>query len=268
MGERNLIACGMYAFYPSLQQAWRDLFDQFTWPGGSRQKHGIELCFDGVDSVEPGQLLFGHTCGYPLMTQLRHSFTPFCVPLFDVAGCDGTKYSSRIIVAAGSGIGSLLDCRDGIVAINGPASNSGMNVLRYELARLGASGSFFDTVLVSGSHLASLEAVASGRARVAAIDCVSYRMIEDHDAALATSVDTIAFSTQSCGLPLVMANEMASPENGTSLLHALLRACEKMPRQSREVLHLSGFAAVEFDDYRSILEMENHAISAGYAELK
>ena len=268
MGERNIIACGMYASNSSLQQAWRELFDHFSWSDGIGHNTAIEIRFDIVDSVEPASLLFGHTCGYPLMTQLRDSFTPFCVPLFDVAGTDGKHYSSRIIVAADCGIDSLLQCRGATVALNGYDSNSGMNVLRYELARLGVGGSFFGDVLLSGGHRASLEAVAAGQARVAAIDCVTYQMIADQDAALARAVQTIGYSAQSCGLPFVMANELATAEIGGSLLRGLQQAAEAMPSRARERLHLRGFDAVDFDDYRSILEMEKHAISAGYAELK
>jgi len=268
MGERNTIACGMYAFNHIQQQAWRDLFAHLPLFEDDGKPVPIRLVFDNLGSKDAASLICAHTCGYPLMKQLHESYTPFCVPLFDVLGSKGKHYSSRIIVQAGSGRNSLLDCRDSILAVNGMDSNSGMNVLRYELARLGARDSFFHEIKVTGGHLHSLEAVATGAAQVAAIDCVSYQLIQDHDASLTAAVDCIGFSASSCGLPFVIPKEHASKATAAGLLGAFKQAYGSMPRRSREAIHLRGFAAADFNDYASILEMENFAISKGYADLK
>ena len=58
--------------------------------------------------------------------------------------------------------------------INELDSNSGMNLLRAAVAPLAEGGRFFGSVVVSGSHLRSVEMVASGEADVASIDCVSF----------------------------------------------------------------------------------------------
>lgn len=268
MGGRNIIACGMYAFNQIQQRAWGDLFEHLPPFDDDGKPVPIRLIFDNIDSVDAAELLCGHTCGLPLMTRLHDSYAPFCVPLFDVAGTRGKSYSSRIIVRAESGLNSLLDCRDKIVAVNAMDSNSGMNVLRYELARLGVRESFFRKVTITGGHLHSLEAVATGAAQVAAVDCVSYQLIQDHDASLTAAIDCIGFSARSCGLPFVIPKEQASQATRADLLGAFEQAYASTPLRSREALHLRGFAAVDFDDYASILEMETCAISAGYAELK
>ena len=49
-----------------------------------------------------------------------------------------------------------------------------MNLLRAAVAPLAEGGRFFGSVVVSGSHLRSVEMVASGEADVASIDCVSF----------------------------------------------------------------------------------------------
>ena len=44
--------------------------------------------------------------------------------------------------------------------------------------------------------------------------------------------------------------------------------CSVLPEALHETLHLSGFANVTLDDYRSILALESEAVEAGYPQLK
>ncbi len=62
---------------------------------------------------------------------------------------------------------SLEAFRRGVAAINGPDSNSGMNLFRATIARIAGGRPFFGAVLTTRLHRASLEAVADGRADLA-----------------------------------------------------------------------------------------------------
>ena len=264
MGSKRFVACGMYAFNDDLRRAWRRLFDRcFRLLRENSPAPGV--VFDSDRSVLlDDNLLFGHSCGYPLMTHLRGALVPFCVPLFDVPGCDGPRYSSRLV--AGAGIETLLDCRGATVAVNTPDSNSGMNLLRHALAMAGASPPFFRKVLTTGGHAQSLAAVAAGRAQLAAIDCVSYRLLEDQDPRLVAATRSLGFSAQTCGLPLVVPAARAGSAPLDDWTAALRRALEALPAV-RQTLHLEGFARVDEQDYRSILELETAAIDADYPQL-
>ena len=166
--SKKLIACGMYAFSDDLAEAWQQLFASFSELLDASSKQAIELRFDSDQALlrDPG-LFFGHTCGYPLMKHLKDHVIPFCVPVFDVPGTDGKLYSSRFIVAANSPVVTLDECQGNVAAINATDSNSGMNVLRYEIARYNPSAPFFSRVVQTGGHLQSLQAVADGIADVA-----------------------------------------------------------------------------------------------------
>ncbi|MGD8348652.1 MAG: PhnD/SsuA/transferrin family substrate-binding protein [Gammaproteobacteria bacterium] len=264
MSSEKFIAFGMYTLSPELQRAWQRLFDRFK----PLIEVDGELVFDSNETLlrDPG-LLFGHTCGYPLMTRLRDALTPFCVPVFDVPGTEGRLYRSRFIVPALSPIETLQQCRGRIVAVNSRDSNSGMNVLRHALARVGARPGFFAEVLLSGSHLQSLEAVAGNRAQLAAIDCVSFKLIEDLYPGLVARVRVVGDSEPTCGLPLVMPIERYSPGLAADWIEALNRALGELPPEVPRALHLERFEAVDGGDYESILELENYAIEYGYAEL-
>jgi len=266
------VTLGMYAFTEAQQSAWRQLFDRFCQISGVDCAR-IPLCFDHDPALllEPG-LWFGHTCGYPLMTRLKEHVSPFCVPLFDVPGTDGKYYSSRIIVAAGSGIETIADSRGRVAAMNNPDSNSGMNVLRHAVAGVldrgpRCSEQFFARVITSGGHLQSLQAVASGAADIAAIDCVSYQLIADRHPQLCSGIRIIADSIRTCGLPLVMSHRGIVDADSGALTEHLNRALNLCDDTVRSTLHLIGFAGVRLDDYRSILEVEHYAIERGYPQL-
>ena len=268
MEAPGFIACGMYAFTPELRSAWGALLAK------RHQIAGLEstlppIRFDTDEAMlrDPA-MQFGHTCGYPLMTRLRDAVTPVCVPEFDVPGCEGHRYSSRFVVPADSGLDSLAACRGKIVAVNTTDSNSGMNVLRHALASIGARSPYFERVELTGGHRYSLEAVASGRAQLAAIDCISYQMVIDVAPQLADAVRTIAFSHRSSGLPLVIPVADADGFDRDDFTADLDQALAALPARQRACLHIKRFRPVDFDDYASILELEHYAIEHGYPELK
>jgi ABC-type phosphate/phosphonate transport system substrate-binding protein len=265
--SQTLIACGMYAFTDAQQSAWRQLFvrlAELTSAGAD----GFRLSFEHDPQLllAPG-LWFGHTCGYPLMKRLRRQVAPFCVPLFDVPGTDGKQYTSRIIVAADSTIESIIDSRGRVAAMNNPDSNSGMNVLRNAVAQVHEGGDFFARVLTTGGHLYSLQAVAEGAADIAAIDCVSYQLIEDWRPELCARVRIIADSVKTCGLPLVMSHAALAETDSGRLVASLNEALATCGGEVAGTLHLAGFAEATLDDYRSILEVEQYAVERGYPAL-
>lgn len=261
----KFIACGMYAFNDELRAAWQALFTRFIRHAESTPPISPEIVFDAGESVlrDPAMLL-GHTCGYPLMTRYAGVLEPIAAPVFDAEGCDGLRYSSHFIVAADSGLESLEACRGRVVAINGYDSNSGMNVLRHALAALDPGDRFFSGVEVTGGHRASVEAVAAGRADLAAIDCVTLALLGDADPGLVARVRSIGSSARSTGLPFVVP---AGASTGR-LAAALAAACAQLPKDARRRLRLVGIEPVTLDDYASIVTLEHEARDAGYKRLQ
>jgi ABC-type phosphate/phosphonate transport system substrate-binding protein len=264
---KPFVSLGMYAFTEAQQSAWRQLFDRFVALYGSGAA-SVTLNFDHDPTklLEPG-LWFGHTCGYPLMTRLQEQLGPFCVPMFDVPGVDGKLYCSRIIVAADSDIDSISDSRGRVVAMNNLDSNSGMNVLRHAVADMAESGQFFSRAVVTGGHLHSLRAVASGVADIAAIDCVSFQLIEDWQPSLCVGLRIVTDSVKTCGLPLVMPHSLIASTDTAVLIGRLNHALDACDSSVRQTLHLTGFTPVQMDEYQGILEVENYAVEHAYPEL-
>ena len=266
---KKFITCGMYAFNAPLQQAWQSLFSRFIEQLDDAQQVEAGLRFDFAEAaLRDPQLLLGHTCGYPLMTSMQDALTPFCVPVFDAPGCDGIQYCSLFVVAIDSDLRSLADCRGRIAAFNDPASNSGMNVLRHAVSQLDPGEAFFSALLESGGHLKSMQAVAEGRADVAAIDCVSYLLYLDYFPELKARLRSIGNSASSAGLPLVMPTQAFSQARADDLVEKLNLALQRVSAEHRKCLHLRHFAPVTLDDYASILQLQAFAVEKGYARLK
>ena len=259
------VACGMYAFTDELRNAWQLLFEHFFNLTNTTFEIDRILRFDtGQEVLKNPSLWFGHTCGYPLMTSLRDLFTPICVPVFDLAGCDQIYYSSQIIVAENSSINTLQDCKGLRAVINSNDSNSGMNVLRHAVAAYNNQGNFFNRVELSGSHLQSLTEVASQNADIAAIDCVSYGLIQDSFPELASRVRSIGFSVKTCGLPFVLPTSIASNNDLSGITENLNHALSMLDDKQRNRLHLRGFEKVDINQYQRILDLENSAQQSGY----
>lgn len=266
--KKRFITCGMYAFTDNLRAAWQALFDEFLRVYQSADALEPRIRFDtDFDLLRNPQMLLGHTCGYPLMHFLKTDCLPVCVPLFNVEGCQGKYYSSHLITPANSDINTLADCQNQTVAINGPDSNSGMNVLRHAVSRLGARAPYFSEVLVSGSHLNSVRAVAKGEASLAAIDSISFALIKDEWPELVEGVRNIGFTEKTCGLPFVVPANSAELTNSEMIIDALNTSLSNLAASERNHLHLIGFEKVQQQDYQKIIELEKFARQAGYAEL-
>ena len=214
------------------------------------------------------ELILSQTCGYPLMTGYREDLTLLATPHYNVPGCEGLLYCSWIIVPVDHPATSLADLRGDVCAINGWASQSGMNALRHAVAQVAGSEAFFSKVLVSGGHRNSVQMVASGAVQVAAVDCVTWALLEATTPSELEGVRILGPTAPAPVLPYVTAGG-ASPERVESLQRALDRAvADPDLAEALQALKISGFSRTSLADYQIILDMEVEAENLGYGILK
>ncbi len=209
-------------------------------------------------------LLVAQTCGFPFVTKLRGQVRLLATPVYGVPGCDGPLNRSQIIVARSSPATSLEDLRDGIAAINEPGSNSGSNLFRAAIAPLARNGRFFSAVIETGGHLASIDAVASGKADMAAIDCVTYAYILRFDPDRLANVRILAETPDGPGLPFITSSATTDEE-----LAEIRHALDEVPTAPglasvRDVLSLRRFEVLPESAYERLSALERQAISLGY----
>ena len=212
-------------------------------------------------------LLLGQTCGYPLRTSLKDRVVMLATPCYDAPGCDGPNYCSAIIVRAAEGATGLAEMRGRVCAVNGMDSNSGMNMLREAVAPLARDGPFFARVTVTGSHAASVRAVAGGGADIAAIDCVTWAHLRRLRPAETRGLRVLCWTDATPGLPLITSVQTDAVTRQI-LLAVLDRVMvSKTMTPVRTALLLTGFVVLPIAAYDVILSAERKACALGYPRL-
>jgi ABC-type phosphate/phosphonate transport system substrate-binding protein len=202
-------------------------------------------------------LLLSQTCGYPLTTSLRGKVALLATPCYAAEGCDGPNGRSAIIVRATDRASVLADLRNRTCAINAADSNSGMNLLRAAIAPLAGGAPFFASTLISGAHAESARAVAEGEADLAAIDCVTWALLQRHRHLLASKLRVIAWTDATPWLPFITRRSTSATER--SILRQTL--------QPDKGLLIEGYADMRIETYEIVLKLEQAAHQLQYAQL-
>ena len=209
------------------------------------------------------RLIFGQTCGYPLMTRLREAVALIAAPTYGFPGCAEASHRSFIIRRASDSRRALAEFRGAVAGLNAHDSNTGMNLFRAALAPFAGGAPFFRAITVTGSHEGSLAAVAGGRADLAAIDCVSYALLERGRPALVERVAVVAESPRSPSLPFIAAAGL--PAETIAAVRGALFAALADPNlaDARATLGLTRARSATPADYDRVIEIERDAAAAG-----
>ncbi len=261
---------GMYDG-PALREANDALWELIAGRLAERGVGDVPIKLDRerpLDTIwsDPG-LLLAQCCGYPLVTRYRGRLRYVATPCYAAPGCSDTSYRSRIVVRTDDPAESLAALRGRRAAINERYSNSGMNLFRAAVAALAGGVLFFAEVVETGSHEASLRAVAEHDADVAAIDAVSFAHLARAEPALAAGVRTIGWTEASPGLPFV--TSIATPESMVRLLQTILgevaQSAEALP--ACDALLITEIKRLPPRAYDPLASMERVAARLGYPEL-
>ena len=124
--------------------------------------------------LDAGQIHVGWICGLPYVWKADQE--PSNIELVAAPVMQHPRYQQRpiyfsdVIVHRDSKWYSFADLRGVSWAYNEPHSQSGYNITRYHLARLGENRGYFGRVVEAGSHLQALEMVLGHRIDATAID--------------------------------------------------------------------------------------------------
>lgn len=203
----------------------------------------------------PG-LLFSQTCGYPFTHELAGKLKLVATPHYAAPGCDGPLYCSILMARERR---SLPEFRGTVAAFNSRNSMSGMLALKLAFASLAENGVFFARAIETGSHLASLAALQSGKADVAAIDCVTVAYARSYSPGSLAGLVEVGRSPQAPGLPYV------TNWPGVERLRAALADvfADLALKDVRDALLLGGFSILNETDYAAIPGLEEQVEKAG-----
>ena len=174
-------------------------------------------------------LVVSQACGLDLFL-CDAPIAPVLAPVFDLDCEEGSYYSY------------LVGSRSGVAAVNSMTSRSGLSAL---LTLCQPS-----SLLVTGSHLASLAAVRDGSADLACIDAVTWHILERDTPSCVAEVPVLERSGPAPAPPFVM--RKAGPRD---LLVHRISAAMRAPgtRLARRALLLRNVVPVTMDDFAPVL---------------
>lgn len=235
----------------------RPVIEQW-WTGVARH-----LCEQGIVDV-PGalawpddiyghwrspHLLFSQTCGHPLVNIIAQDVQLIATPHYDVSGCEGPYYASYVLVHEESdcqGIDDLRGCR---LAVNGTDSYSGYHVWPRVLPDAEGLDTFFDEVIQSGAHRASVRCVREKVADVCAVDCVTHALLGDQVPDEISGTRVLMTSPQAPALPFIT-SAATSTEDVAFLREGLFAAlADPSLAAIRAALRLTGASVLTESDY-------------------
>ncbi len=202
-------------------------------------------------------LLLSQCCGHDLMHGLNDTVAVVAVPDYDAHGCGAGRYRSAIVARKGAA-DDLASLARGRPAVNGTGSHSGYTALRHALKSVGAEWPP-DRPVVTGSHRASIRAVASSVTDLAAIDAVTLALLGDAAPDELAGVETIFMGTCAPALPYVAAKALPEATRRTVAEALFAAAADPVLAPVRRRLRLRGFVRPEAVDYRRIVAMGTEA---------
>lgn len=182
-------------------------------------------------------LLLSQTCSLPLRAHLAEHV--HVVGAFDFAlpGTSAGDYHSVILTRPGAGLEAAR------IAINAADSQSGWAAL-WDWA----GGDITGPIQISGAHIDSARAVASGTADLCAVDAVTWAMIGRYEPALAGGLQVVARTGATPGLPLITGRaDLVAP-----LRVALALAVKALRPEDRWASGIEAFVARDVAPYLAL----------------
>ncbi|RBO14101.1 MULTISPECIES: phosphate/phosphite/phosphonate ABC transporter substrate-binding protein [Pantoea] len=211
-------------------------------------------------------LLLSQTCGYALVSQLPEvqlvGTMQSCA-----AGCQDLRYRSWLVVRQAENARMLEDFRGRRAVCNSADSHSGYNALRYAIAPLAENGKFFAETHFSGSHQQSLAALRRNEADIAAIDCITWALLQKYQPQALADVTIIGETPLCPALPLITSARTDSLllEKLRSALFELANVEDFKPLMQANLL--AGFSVPRRSYYDEVLAWEQQAAAMGVTRL-
>ena len=199
---------------------------------------------DPWDIWQSPDLLLAQTCGLPYRARLHGRVTLVATPVHALPDMPSGHYCSVLVARADDPRAEFAAFASARLAYNEPLSQSGWAAPQSHAA---AAGFRFGDLLHTGSHRASARAVAEGRADIAALDAVTWKMIRRWDG-FATRLRVVERTAPTPALPLIT----AAGRDPEPLAAALARAVAALDPAGRETLCLTGIARIPAEAYLAL----------------
>jgi len=212
-------------------------------------------------------LIFGQTCGYPYVEELKGRVRLVATPVFRYAGGNGARRASFIVAREDDPAHSIAELAGKRAAINDWLSNSGMNLLRITVAPHARDGHFFSDVIVTGGHMMSIAAIREGRADVAAVDSITWGLHERYAPETVAGIRIIGETPMGPGLPYI--TRLSTSDADVADIRASLAEVIADPANAEmlDALGLTGIEVFSDAEYAELEGFRDEARKLGYPKV-
>jgi ABC-type phosphate/phosphonate transport system substrate-binding protein len=196
------------------------------------------------DAWQSPDLVLSQTCGYPFRARLHGQVTYVGTPDYGIEGCAAGYYRSVFVARADDPRGTLADFKGASLAYNEGLSQSGWAAPQTHAARAGLS---LRPRLQTGGHRLSAAAVADGQAEIAALDAVTFALLQDSDPVV-RRLKVVGMTEPTPGLPHITARD----RDPAPIFDAVSEAIAALDQADRDRLHLKGFVRIPVADYLAV----------------
>jgi ABC-type phosphate/phosphonate transport system substrate-binding protein len=242
---------------PATDALWRAMRDAIRHVGITAPEE-LSRGGDTMALWTDPDLVLGQTCGLPFVRHLRGGVAVLGAPDHGVPGCAPGWYRSAVVVRADDPRETLAAFRGARLAANETGSQSGWGAMAHHVAALSDGTPFFGRSGMTGSHAASAAAVAAGRADIAAVDFVTWRLIGRFRRE-AEALRVLMLTDPTPGLPYVT----ALIDRAETLSGAVETAIGGLDDGMKDTLGLRGFARLHEEEYQLIQDRMEAARGRG-----
>ncbi len=242
-----IASLGMYDFGAAIaanDRFWALIRDEL-------RKHGVEA----PDHLTRGKaaywlawespdLLLSQTCGYPYRARLHGQVTLVGTPDYDLPDTPPGHYYSVFVVRRDDARRTLADFVGAPFAYNEDLSQSGWAAPQTHVAKLGLS---LLPTHHSGGHQLSARAVADGVADIAALDAVTWALMQDLDP-VAQHLRVIAQTDPTPVLPYITARN----HDPAPIFAAIDHAITTLAPADRALLRIKGIVTIPAAAYLAV----------------
>lgn len=193
---------------------------------------------------ESPDLFLSQTCGMNYRTTLRHKVQLIGTPDFQLEGCKPGYYRSAMVVRREDKDKHLTDFKQSRFVFNSEDSQSGYATAYQQTQK---HGFWFQNRAPSGSHRESGQAIAEGRADIAAIDAMTWRLLQKYES-YTEKLSVIDWTVPTPGLPYITAPSNDAPE----MFEAISAAIDELPADLRHVLNIHALVSIPAKAYDAV----------------
>jgi ABC-type phosphate/phosphonate transport system substrate-binding protein len=190
------------------------------------------------------ELVLSQTCGMPYRLGLHGNVNLVGTPDYGIEGCPAGYYCSPLVVRADDPRNDVRDFKHSVLAFNQSISQSGYTAIYWHARK---HDFWFDDTLKTGQHQASAKAVAEGKADIASLDAITWRLIQRYES-FAENLRVLEWSDPTPGLPLITALR----HNSHDVFAAVSNAINDLDEADKTLLGIKGLIKIPASDYLAV----------------